>query len=172
MTFIETERLLLRPLVPDDLDGLAALYADAENMKWLGPGARTRAQAAESLDRMWNLYRKQGFGMMATVEKLTGALIGRCGYLVQTVEGREELELAWLIARERQGRGFATEAAVALRDYAEKELGRKRVISLIVPGNHPSAKVAQKIGMQVEGETAFRGNLVDVWSVKLPLALA
>lgn len=172
MTELETERLLLRPLLPDDLDALAALYADAENMRWLGPGARTRAQTAESLDRMWNLYRRQGFGMMAAVEKLTGALIGRCGYLVQTVGGREELELAWLIARERQNRGFATEAALALREHAHRALRRSRLVSLIVPDNLASAKVAQKIGMQVEGQEAFRGNLVEVWSVRLPVASA
>src|SRR6185503_4234312 len=112
-------------LVPDDLDALAELYADPAVMSWLG-GTRTRAQTAESLDRMWNLHRKQGFGMMAALEKLTGAFIGRCGFLVQTIDDREELELAWCIARERQGRGFATEAGVALREFAADALDRKR----------------------------------------------
>ena len=163
MSELETERLLLRPLTPDDLPWIAELYADPEVAKWLG-GPRSRTQAAESLDRMWNLYRVQGFGLMAAVETLTGQCIGRCGYIVQSVDGREELEIAWAIARERQGRGFATEAAIALRDHAFNAMGRTRVISLVRPENLASAAVARKIGMQVEGEVPFRGDVVDVWA--------
>ncbi|MBS2029074.1 MAG: GNAT family N-acetyltransferase [Deltaproteobacteria bacterium] len=167
MRELETDRLLLRPLTPDDLPWIAELYADPEIGRWLG-GTRTRAQAAESLDRMWNLFREQGFGLMAAVEKLTGQCIGRCGYLVQSVEGRQELELAWAIARERWGRGFATEAAAALRDHAFGAMGRERVISLVRPENVASAAVAKKIGMQVEGEVPFRGDVVDLWALAKP----
>lgn len=168
---LETERLLLRPLDPDDLYDLHRLLGDDALMQQLGyPGARTRAQTAESLDRMWNLFRAQGFGMMATIEKLTGAFIGRCGYLVQPLDGVEELEIAWLIARERQGRGFATEAALALRDHAARALGRRRVVALIRPENLASGRVAQKLGMQVEREVAFRGELAELWAMSLAAA--
>jgi RimJ/RimL family protein N-acetyltransferase len=166
---LETERLLLRPLDPDDLVDLHRIHGDEALMQQLGyPGARTRAQTAESLDLMWNLARAQGFGMMATIEKSTGAFIGRCGYLVQPVEGVEELELAWLISRERQGRGFATEAAMALRDHAGRGLKRSRVVALIRAENLASARVATKLGMQPEREVAFRGQLADLWTMALP----
>lgn len=71
------------------------------------------------------------------------------------VEGREEVELGWHVKRSHWGRGIAPEAAAACRDHAFGALGLERLISLIRPENIPSRRVAEKIGMTVDGEVAY-----------------
>lgn len=136
---IETERLLLRPFHPDDLFDLHALLSDPEATAHLvPPGPRSREQAAVSLERMWQLHRQQGFGLLAVEEHGGTHLVGRCGFLSQVIDGEEELELSCLIDRARWRQGLATEAARALLEHAAKVLGRKRVVALLPRRTSPA----------------------------------
>lgn len=152
MVIAETSRLILRQLTLDDVDDLATIYADPVVMKFW-PSTRTYAETKQSCDRILSCYEEYGFGLWATIHKADHKLIGRCGLIPQLVDGDKEVEVAYLLAKEYWGRGLATEAAVAVKNYGFEQLGFNRLISLIVPENIASQKVALKNGMKYEKDT-------------------
>ena len=164
---IETQRLALRRLTMDDLDVLAAIYSDADVRKYFPEGILTYEQTKEELEWIINVYYgRYGFGLWATLLKETNEFIGRCGLLPWTIDGRQEVEVAYLIAKAHWGRGFGTEAARAILAYGFEELHLPRLISLIDPGNEASVKVATKIGMSLEREAEIDGEPTLVYSAQ------
>lgn len=149
---LETERLALREMEPSDLDFVASMLADPELMRFY-PKCYTRAESAEWLERQRSRYASDGHGLWLVELKETGEPVGQVGLVRQHVDGVEEDEVGYLIARQQWRRGYAFEAARATRDHAFGALGRKRVISLIRPVNLPSQGVARKLGMTVERTT-------------------
>jgi RimJ/RimL family protein N-acetyltransferase len=81
------------------------------------------------------------------------------------IDGLDEVEIAYALRREWWGRGLATEAAAAVRDYALGRLGRRRLICLVAPENRRSARVAEKLGMGVDGETLWHGTVHRVYAL-------
>jgi len=154
MTILETERLQFRFVEAADLDGLAAIYADPEVMRFIG-GPLDRNGAWDRIQRMQALYGQRHCGPYATILKATGELIGRCGFLFWTIEGHDEVEVAYLLARPHWGRGFATEAARALVRYGFDAMRLSRIISLIHPENIASIRVAEKAGLGFEREVVI-----------------
>ena len=148
---LETERLVLRPFVMDDLDGIHAVLGDPISMRYY-PAPFTREQSRRWIE--WNLghYRDHGYGLWVLESRESGDLVGDCGLIPQHVDGREEVEVGWHVRRDLQRQGLATEAARECVRYAFEELGRTRLISLIRPENLPSCRVAEKLGMTVEKE--------------------
>jgi [ribosomal protein S5]-alanine N-acetyltransferase len=147
---LETERLILRHLRLDDLGPLAAIQSDAEVMRYMPSGPLTWEQTAHNLDRCIALQAEHGFSLWGAVEKVDGRLIGRCGLLPHSLQGRDEVEIAYLIARSDWSRGLATEAALALRDHGFDSLGLDRLVSIIHRDNMASRKVAEKAGLRPE----------------------
>jgi RimJ/RimL family protein N-acetyltransferase len=155
-TIIETPRLVLREMSLDDLDFVAEMLADPEVMRFY-PKCYSRAEAATWIERQLHRYARHGHGLWLALEKSSGRPVGQVGLLIQRVDGVEEKEVAYLIHRPFQRKGFATEAALACRDHAFTVLGRSRVIALIRPENEPSRKVAWKLGMKPGEHTADHG---------------
>lgn len=172
---LETERLTLRPLSLADLDDLAQFLSDRETMRFIGGGGpRTRYQARRTLERMVESYEARGYGQLGVVRKEDGMFLGRCGLLVwdlatwtitDDADGPVEIEIGYLLGREHWGNGYATEAAVAVRDWALAELGLERLIALIYPANVRSIRVAEKMGMTAEDEIEIFGNRVTRYSL-------
>jgi len=101
------------------------------------------------------------------VERASGRVVGECGVIEKDVDGRAELELVYVLARDAWGLGYATEAAAAMRDAAERE-GITRLIALIDPDNAASARVARKIGMRPEREVIRPGGAIrQVYAIAL-----
>ena len=98
------------------------------------------------------------FDLWPVMEKSTGNLVGYCGITDKEVDGSTEYELVYVFTPSVWGRGFATEMAAALVEFAFGPLGLKRIISLIEPENIASARVAQKAGLRLEKETLRPGN--------------
>jgi len=154
---LETSRLLLRFFEERDLDAIAAINADAETVRFLGEGKTfTRAESWRGIAAMNGHWLLKGYGMWAVEEKATGAMIGRVGFY--NPDGWPGFELGWTIARPRWGQGFATEAALAARDYGLDVLGRKRIISLIRHANARSIRVAERLGFKPDGEVELLGS--------------
>ena len=167
MKFIlETERLVLREMTPADVDDLARTLCDRQNMRFY-PYAFERSDVERWIARSIERYATEGTGLWAIVLKQTNQLIGDCGLICQQVDGIPELEIGYHLERPHQGRGFATEAARACRDYAFRQLGRNRLVSLIRPENVPSRRVAERNGLFVEKETIFY-DLLHLVYVALP----
>jgi len=151
MIILETERLLLRRLVLDDLNDLFALYRDPEIRKYFPEGVLTLEETREELE--WHKDGHPRFpklGLWATIHKETGKFIGRCGLLPWTIEDRQEVEIAYMIDKTFWGQGLATEAARGILEYGFEQLNLSRLICLIDPDNVASQKVAEKIGMTLE----------------------
>ena len=86
---LETDRLILRHLTPDDLDALAAIQADPEVMRYFPSGPRSRDETLRDLGRCIAIQAEHGFSLWAAIDKAEGQLIGRCGLLPQSLQGRE-----------------------------------------------------------------------------------
>jgi RimJ/RimL family protein N-acetyltransferase len=168
-SFLETERLVLRRLTPDDLDGLAALYADADVMRFY-PSVRTREETARNLQWILEQYAAHpGTGLWGAVSKSDNRLVGRCGLIWQTVgeRGENELEVGYMLHKAEWGHGYATEAARAIRDYAFRAFpDLPRVISLIRPENRSSERVAERNGMRPVRETLHANLRHRIWSIE------
>lgn len=165
MIVLETKRLILRHLEMGDLDALFRLYRDPQVRRYFLDGTRTLEETRDELE--WFLRGhpdRPELGLWATTERDSGAFLGRCGLLPWTIDGRPEVELAYLIDKARWGQGLATEAALGIAGYARKQLGVRRLICLIMPGNAASVAVATKVGMTFERECTVEGGLCHIYS--------
>jgi RimJ/RimL family protein N-acetyltransferase len=176
---IETERLLLRLPEPEDADTIYRHLSDPEVMRWIGingePG--TYPDAIERAARWRRAWELDGFGHFIAVRRDTGVAIGRIGLLVwdprtwqngtrSEIGDDSEIELGWTLERAAWGHGFATEAAIAVRDWALREVHPRRLISLINPENMRSIRVAEKIGERYEHDIVMRhGATVQLWAL-------
>jgi [ribosomal protein S5]-alanine N-acetyltransferase len=146
---LETPRLILRRHVMGDADALEAVLGDPVANEFF-PSALDRRGVEDWIAGHIERYRRDGFGKWAIVLKSTGEVMGSCGCALQEVEGRNEIEVGYNVRRDLWGNGYATEAAQACTEYAVRELGAVRVISMIRPENVRSIRVAEKNGMVCE----------------------
>lgn len=168
MLILTTERLMLRHLEPDDLEPLYALYRDPEMREFYPDGTRTLAETKEELDWFVNGHpRHPELGLWATVERSSGAFLGRCGLLPWQIDGTSEVELAFMIDKRRWREGLAIEAARGIIQYAQDSLKLQRLICLVMPGNEASAGVAIKVGMRFEREYSDEFGLCHIYSLRL-----
>ena len=160
---LETERLLLRQFVEEDLDAYARMTSDEEVMRYVGGNALSRDEAWHSLGYILGHWEMRGFGLWAAQEKKSGELVGRIG--LYQPEGWPGLEVGWLLDRPRWGEGFATEGgAVAMRE-AFLSLGTQRLISVIEPPNSASIRVAETLGERFEHEMLLHGKQVCLYAI-------
>lgn len=164
---LSTRRLMLRQFREDDLDAFAALQADPALARHVGDGSTTdRAESWRLLAVFLGHWQLRGYGQYAVEEAATGALAGRVG--LWRPEGWPGLEIGWMIARDRWGRGYATEGARAVVTAAFHSASIERLISLIRPANTASARVAVKLGATRERTTRFDGHETDVYVLRRP----
>lgn len=151
---LETERLRLRPFRRRDIDDYAALHADPEVMRYIG-GTWDRGRSWRHLAFVLGHWPLGGSGMWAVEHLTTGAFLGKIGF--SEPEGWPGCELAWYLARNSWGFGYATEGARAALDYAFTVLRKDRVISLIEPENLASIRVAERLGQSMQGRSSVLG---------------
>ena len=187
---LESDRLVLRRVVPDDLPFYTRLHALPKVAEHLYPEGRPRSPEETKAWMEYTLasYKQLALGYLAVVRKADGALIGRCGLMDLVVEsaapaheirrgwfGREEApagvaltfecELGYTFDPAVWGQGFATEAAGCVRDYARDVLRRSYAISAILPQNARSRRVAERSGARAAGQMEVVGLTWDryVW---------
>jgi RimJ/RimL family protein N-acetyltransferase len=151
---IQTERLLLRKPKEEDVESPPTWLSDPEVMDWLG-GVEPPAEVVRLWLAQWERFPT---GKFLVERRSDGALVGRVGanyYDVETWQRSPagEPELGWALAREHWGNGYATEAALAVREW----LQAPRVVSLIAPGNTRSQRVAERLGARPEQTVELPG---------------
>jgi len=152
---IETDRLTLRPLAHDDLPAFALFLGDPRATAGLHtPDPQVDPDAVARLLDRWVEQAE----MYTLIVKATGETAGFVGFVPSEMEWGPELELGWLVLPSHWGRGYATEAAKALR-----RLKRQRIISLIRTDNKASENVATKLGSSKEREIEYHGHQTGVW---------
>ena len=144
---LETERLLLRMPRQEDFEIYAAYYADIETARFVG-GQMSRDKAWRHFAALVGHWILRGYGIWAVEEKATRCFCGCIG--LWRPEGWPELEVGYWLTPETQGKGYATEAALAARDFAYETLGANTLVSYIHPDNAASKKVAARMGAQLE----------------------
>lgn len=161
---LETPRLILRPTRLEDLEGYVALMSDAEHVRFIG-GAAPRGTVWRQMMTVAGSWSLHGFGFFSVIEKASGRWIGRLG--PWRPDGWPGHEVGWSLLREAGGRGYATEGAAAAMDWAFERLGWTDVIHCIDPGNHASARVAERLGSTNRGPTRmpppFQDHPCDAW---------
>ena len=167
MNVIETPRLILRHLTLEDTEALAAIYADPIVMKFFR-SVRSLEETKQKIEKTIKCYKQYGLGTWATIHKPNNKLIGRCGLIPHIINQRSELEIAYLLAKEYWGRGLATEAARAIRDYGFREVNCDRLVSLIDHDNIASQKVALKTGLTYEQDIQIEGEDLRVYAIANP----
>ncbi len=157
MIVVETGRLILRHFHVFDGVALDRVFGDAEVMQF-GPGVQNQAWVRDWLQRCLENYREWGFGRWAVVEKAGHEVIGYCGLAYAPgVTAQPEVAIGYRLARPFWGHGYATEAVLAVRDYAFDVLCLPRLIATIDPQNVASIRVAEKAGMRYEQEIMLEG---------------
>lgn len=153
METLETKRLRLRPLRPDDVDAYyEGISRDPDVMRYLpGSAPRQRYDAEWVVNYFIRHAELHGFGVWGVEELSGGALIGHAG--LEYIPGAEEVELAYTLAKAYWGKGYATEAARASIAYGFETLNLPEIYALAFPENAASQNVMRKIGMVEQGLT-------------------
>lgn len=154
---IETERLLLRPYVPEDLDLLAPILGDPITLRFW-PEPKTRDEARAWIARSIASYAEHGYGRWAVILKESGEQIGDVGIMYSSVNGRMVHDLGYILHHPWWGKGYAVEAARAAMDHGFGTLGLDALHANMAHDNDPSRRVAERLGMTLIDEFANERN--------------
>ena len=165
----ETDRLLLRQQVIDDLNELWDFHCNPENVRYYQNPPTTFDEVREELKWDIEWYQKyDDLGTWAIIHKETEKLVGICSLLPWTVEGIEEIEMAYILAKECRGLGLGTELSRGVIRYGFDKLKLHRIISLIEPENMLSRHVVEKAGMKFEKEGKDETGPFLVYAISRP----
>ena len=154
---VETDRLFLREMDRNDYDALYRVLADSWIMQHY-PYAFDEARVRNWIERNMNRYRENGFGLWAVCLKETGEMIGDCGLTLQNINGEMLPEIGYHIRRDCQHKGYAKEAAKAVRDWAFRNTDYPALYSYCKYTNEPSIRTAESIGMHFDCEYPDEAN--------------
>ena len=169
---IETARLRLRALRDTDAEAvlLHRIYGDAETMRFVGGRglpASTVADTRRTLDWLLRHQALHGFGLWAIDERAGDCLVGVAGLLWTDGHG-PDVEVVYLVRRDRWGLGYATEAAAATLGVGFDALGLERIVALAWPENDASRRVMEKVGMRPSGTLTAYGREMTLHVAERP----
>jgi RimJ/RimL family protein N-acetyltransferase len=163
---IDTPRLYLRMMKESDLDDLLKIFGDPKVMASFDAAPFNRELMQGWLQRNLSHQNEHAFGLFSVILKSEGVLIGDCGLERMELEGELSTELGYDFRSDYWNQGFATEAALAVRDFAFDSLRLPYLISLIRVGNLASRRVSEKIGMHLDREIDRNGIRYWVYSIE------
>lgn len=164
---IETERLRLRALGPDDLDALVTMWANPAHYRFVGNKPRDRTMLWQQILRTAGSWAVLGYGFWAIEQKASGTLVGEAGFLeslrnlVPSHAGTPEA--GWSFAEETWGKGYATEAMTAAHAWSDARFPGARTVCMIDHGNDASVRVASKLGYRYLYDGDLEGDAVQVF---------
>ncbi|WP_253995488.1 GNAT family N-acetyltransferase [Myxococcus qinghaiensis] len=156
---VTTERLLLRPFRDSDAAAVFALHGNPETARFNPSGPLRTLDAAKELLAVWlSDWAKHGVGYWAVERReAPGVVVGLCGVRHKLFEGRTVLNLAYRLAPETQGSGYATEVARVAVEKARRHLPDVPLVAIIHPENTASLRVAERLGLKFERITDYEG---------------
>lgn len=169
---IETERLLMRDLMDEDVHGMFAMDSDSEVHKFLGnKPISTLAEAQKYMDAVKQQYIENGIGRWAVVEKESGDFIGWSGFrlITDVVNGRTQYyDLGYRFIKKYWGKGYATETAIASLNHGFTTLNYEEICGMADVDHIASNAILQKIGLVKRNEFTYDGTLHNFYSLKKP----
>lgn len=149
--FAETERLILREIVPGDENGLYELDSDPEVHRYLGNKPVTSLDEIRALIRfIRKQYEEKGIGRWAVIDKASGEFLGWAGLkrVTEPINNHVDyLDLGYRLIKRHWGKGIATEASFASLDYGFRVLNAAEIYGMADCGNAGSHHVLQKAGL-------------------------
>lgn len=168
---IETERLILRPMLDTDVDGMYELDSNPDVHKYLGNKPITKkSEAVKAVEYLLDQYKERGIGRWAVIHKDTKEFMGWSG--IKLLNEADQMngiynvyELGYRFIPKFWGKGYATESAQAWVDYMFKETDIKSLYAAADIPNKGSVNVLQKVGFEITGEFVFewKGDLSDCY---------
>lgn len=162
MYLTATNRLEIRKFESSDVKTLMPILSDPDVMEYSSKGPLSEAQTAEFIDWCTHSYDELGYGQWAVIEKPSGRLIGYCGLSRTTVDGCDEVEIGYRLAKDRWGIGLATEAAREALGYGFEACNLKSVVAIVAQNHAASIHILEKLGFSNFIETRYAG-----WDVRL-----
>lgn len=161
---IETDRLILRPFVEEDLAELTRLRADADVARYIGGAKMQSPEAiAKRFQFYMDCYARYGFSMMPAIRKSDGVFVGWGG--LQPLEETGEIEVGYGFDKPFWGQGYATELAAAWLRYGFERAGLARIVAVAIPENTGSWHVMEKLGMKYERRATHYGSECVFYSI-------
>lgn len=162
MTILETERLILRQFTQEDAEFIFELLNDPSWIQNIGDrNIRTMDDARSYIEKgPVASYSKNGFGLWLVVLKETNESIGMCGLIRR--ENLEDVDIGYALLPRFWFRGYAVEAARAVKEYAKDVVGLKRMVAIVDPTNEGSIRVLEKIGLHYEKMVRLSADDIDL----------
>jgi [ribosomal protein S5]-alanine N-acetyltransferase len=164
---VATERLRFRSVTLEDRHWWMEYINSADAIRFMPFSVGSEADCRSFIQRALDRYATDGSGLHAIIEHATGKPVGMVGLLTQVVDDVDELEIGYHLLPSAWGKGYATEAAIACKEFARQHQLAPSVISLIDHRNFASQAVARRNGMGLEKDTVHRGVPAMVWRVEL-----
>lgn len=147
---LRSDRLVLREITVADLPVLERIFSDPLCMRYY-PSTKDAAATRDFFDRLaFGSYEANGFGLWAMIDRESGNMLGDCGITLQGTSKGMEPEIGYHLWPDYWGKGYATEAALACRNYAFSVMGLSRIVSIVSIENLPSQKVAERVHQRRE----------------------
>lgn len=159
-------RLIIRDFIVEDIDAIFKVLSDPAVMRFSLKGPFSKEKTIKYIHDHIRAYSQPGYGQYAIVLKESDAVIGCCGFIDMQFNGGRETEVTYRIAKEYWGKGFASEAVRACKEYAFSQLGLSRLMARIEPENIASIKVAEKAGLQFKQELILHNIPVLLYAVE------
>lgn len=165
---LETKRLIIRKIILSDVEQLYELLSNSEVMRFSVSGPMSFERTEQFVQDTIKSYNKYQLAMWVVELKENAAVIGISGFFVLNAQSEDELEyeIGFRFLPKYQGRGFATESAEAIKQYAFDNIKVKRFVAFIVPENLASIRVAEKIGMHYVRDELYKGIPARVYEMK------
>lgn len=165
VTTFWTDRLRATRLSTEDFDELYAMHQDPQVMATLG-GFRSAAQTRGFLQENLAHWEAQGYGIWIFRDKRDNRFVGRGGLRRVTVEGNDEIEVAYAVMTEFWSKGFATEMATASLNVAFRQFGLRDIVAFTLPTNQASRRVMEKVGFRYERDIIHASLLHVLYRVR------
>lgn len=167
LTNQESERLIFRKLEHSDFEVWQNLFEDETTAKMLG---MTEFKDAKERCEKWfewtfHRYDNNLGGQNVLICKTSNQIVGQCGLLVREIDSNFEIEIAYSILQDFRGNGFAIESTKKCRDFAFQNNFHDRLVSIIIPENDNSKKVALKNGMTFSSQINYSNKKMDLFQI-------
>lgn len=164
MTKFETNRLVIREFIYSDIDHLYNLLSDPQVMKYCS-GSLNYEQAQKWYESIKAYYNKIGYDYWAAIEKTTGEFIGQIGIIQQEVDNEWINCIAFMICKDKWGKGYANEGAKGCLSYGLEVLKLNKIYATVEKDNILSKNVLEKIGMTYRRKAVCFDKIVDLYSI-------
>lgn len=165
---LETTRLKLEPFKDSHYEGLRVMDNDPNVMRYINKGiVKTPEETWEGIRRVKARWVKYGFSWWAIKEKSSDIIVGAaCLQHLANVDGAP-LELGWRLVPKHNGKGYATEAAKAIIEFAVEGIGATYLVAVADPENIPSHRVMQRLGMTYKAIEQHYDELCVVYELNI-----